>query len=143
MTPNENEVTLLLIEDDDVDAMSVARAFKKMGLSNEIIRAHDGIEGLELLRSGAVPSPYIILLDLQLPRLNGLEFLHEIRQDRQLDQSIVFVLTTSKSDEDITASYKKNIAGYFVKDNVGEGFIELITLLKGYWKMILFPEKND
>ena len=140
MTANKKEVTLLLIEDDDVDAMSIMRAFKKMSLGNEIIRATDGIEGLELLRSGAVPSPYVILLDLQMPRLNGLEFLQEIRQDPQLDKSIVFVLTTSKSDQDITASYKKNIAGYFVKDKVGDGFLDIVKVLNGYWKIVLFPE---
>ena len=111
-----------------------------MNVGNSLIRACDGLEGLELLRNGTVPSPYIILLDLQMPRLNGLEFLQEIRQDPQLDKSIVFVLTTSKSDEDITASYKKQIAGYFVKNEVGEDFLEIVKLLRGYWKIVLFPE---
>jgi len=140
MTKQQKEVTLLLIEDDDVDAMSITRAFKKLCLGNTIIRATDGLHGLELLRSGAVPSPYIILLDLQMPRLNGLEFLEKIRQDPQLDKSIVFVLTTSKSDKDITASYQKNIAGYFIKDQVGDGFLDIVKVLKGYWKIVLFSE---
>lgn len=142
MDSNKKEVTLLLIEDDDIDAMSITRAFKKMHIGNDIMRACDGQEGLELLRSGAVPSPFIILLDLQMPRLNGLEFLDEIRQDPQLDKSIVFVLTTSKSDEDITASYKKHIAGYFVKEKVGDGFLDIINVLKGYWKIVLFPDDS-
>ena len=120
--------------------MSITRAFKKMHIGNNIIRANDGQEGLDLLRSGAVPSPYIILLDLQMPRLNGLEFLEAIREDPELAQSTVFVLTTSKSDEDITASYKKNIAGYFVKEQVGEGFLDIVKMLKGYWKIVHFPE---
>lgn len=140
MSEKQKEVTLLLIEDDDIDAMSITRAFKKMHISNKIIRANDGLEGLELLRSGAVPSPYIILLDLQMPRLNGIEFLEEIREDPKLAQSTVFVLTTSKSDEDITASYKKNIAGYFIKEQVGEGFLDIVKMLKGYWKIVHFPE---
>jgi CheY-like chemotaxis protein len=140
MSETQKEVTLLLIEDDDIDAMSITRAFKKMHISNDIIRANDGLEGLELLRSGAVPSPYIILLDLQMPRLNGIEFLEEIREDPKLAQSTVFVLTTSKSDEDITASYKKNIAGYFIKEQVGEGFLDIVKMLKGYWKIVHFPE---
>ena len=139
MTSEKKEVTLLLIEDDEVDAMSITRAFRKMSLGNPIVRASDGLEGLELLRSGAVQTPYIILLDLQMPRLNGLEFLEEIRQDPELENSIVFVLTTSKSDEDVTASYRKNIAGYFVKDQVGEGFLDIVKMLKGYWKIVLFP----
>jgi CheY-like chemotaxis protein len=140
MSEQPKEVTLLLIEDDDVDAMSITRAFKKMHIGNNIIRANDGLEGLELLRSGEVPSPYIILLDLQMPRLNGFEFLEAIREDPELAKSTVFVLTTSKSDEDITASYKKNIAGYFVKEQVGEGFLDIVKMLKGYWKIVHFPE---
>jgi len=140
MNADKKEVTLLLIEDDDIDAMEITRALRKMNVGNSLIRACDGLEGLELLRNGTVPSPYIILLDLQMPRLNGLEFLQEIRQDPQLDKSIVFVLTTSKSDEDITASYKKQIAGYFVKNEVGEDFLEIVKLLRGYWKIVLFPE---
>ncbi len=139
MTVEKKEVTLLLIEDDEVDAMSITRAFRKMSLGNPIIRACDGLEGLELLRSGKVQSPYVILLDLQMPRLNGLEFLDEIRQDPKLVNSIVFVLTTSKSDEDITASYRKHIAGYFVKDQVGEGFLDIVKVLNGYWKIVIFP----
>lgn len=140
MSEQPKEVTLLLIEDDDIDAMSITRAFKKMHIGNNIIRANDGQEGLDLLRSSAVPSPYIILLDLQMPRLNGLEFLETIREDPELAKSTVFVLTTSKSDEDITASYKKNIAGYFVKEQVGEGFLDIVKMLKGYWKIVHFPE---
>ncbi|MEH6596725.1 MAG: response regulator [Colwellia polaris] len=142
MIDNKQEVTLLLIEDDDIDAMSVTRAFNKMSIKNKVIRAHDGLEGLELLRSSAIPSPYIVLLDIQMPRLNGLEFLHEIRQDQNLNQSTIFVLTTSKSDEDIMASYKKNIAGYFIKEQVGEEFLDIAKMLKGYWKIVHLPENK-
>lgn len=140
MSENKKEVTLLLVEDDDIDAMSITRAFKKMYIGNDIVRANDGLEALELLRNGSVPAPYIILLDLQMPRMNGLEFLEAIRQDPNLAQSTVFVLTTSKSDEDISASYKKNIAGYFIKEQVGEGFLDIVNMLKGYWKIVHFPE---
>jgi CheY-like chemotaxis protein len=138
---DNKQVTILLVEDDDVDAMSIKRAFKKLRLGNPIIRACDGLEALQLLRNGTVPSPFIILLDLQMPRLNGFEFLEEIRQDPTLDKSIVFVLTTSKSDEDVTASYQKSIAGYFVKEDVGSDFLDIVKMLKGYWKIVLFPQK--
>ncbi len=141
MSHNKNEITLLLIEDDDIDAMAIRRALGKASIGNNLVRACDGLEALEMLRNNAVPSPFIILLDLQMPRLGGLEFLEEIRKDPKLDKSVVFVLTTSKSDEDITASYKKNIAGYFVKDQVGEEFLDIVKMLKGYWKIVLFP--ND
>ena len=86
MSIKTNEITLLLLEDDDIDAMAITRALAKMNIGNNIIRACDGQEGLELLRSGAVPSPYLILLDIQMPRLSGLEFLEEIRQDPVLDK---------------------------------------------------------
>ncbi|AZQ84519.1 response regulator [Colwellia sp. Arc7-635] len=138
MTTDTKNITLLLIEDDDIDAMAITRSLKKMNVSNPLIRACDGLEAIELLRSGAIPSPFIILLDLQMPRLNGLGFLEEVRQDPTLEKSIIFVLTTSKSDEDVSASYKKNIAGYFVKDQVGERFLDM---LKGYLDIIHFPEK--
>lgn len=141
MIANKKEVTLFLIEDDDIDAMAITRGFKKTGIGNQVVRACDGVEALEMLRSGTVPEPYIILLDLQMPRLNGLEFLNEVREDPQLENSIIFVLTTSKADEDITASYEKHIAGYFVKDEVGEEFLDIVKMLKGYWKIVLFPEK--
>jgi len=137
MTIDTRNITLLLIEDDEVDAMAITRSLTKMNVSNPLIRACDGLEALELLRSGAVPSPFIILLDLQMPRLNGLGFLEEIRQDPKLEKSIIFVLTTSKSDEDVTASYKKNIAGYFVKDQVGDKFLDM---LKDYLDIVYFPE---
>ena len=140
MSHNKNEITLLLIEDDDIDAMAIRRALGKANIGNNLVRACDGLEALEMLRNDVVPSPYIILLDLQMPRLSGLEFLEEIRKDAKLDKSVVFVLTTSKDDADVAASYKKHIAGYFVKDQVGEEFLDMIQMLKGYWQIVLFPK---
>jgi CheY-like chemotaxis protein len=78
-------------------------------------------------------------LDLNLPRLNGVELLREIRSDPELHDSIVFVLTTSKRDEDRMASYDLNVAGYVVKSDVGSGFIRLIELLDHYWRIVEFP----
>ena len=140
MSHNKKEITLLLVEDDDIDAMAIRRALGKANIGNSLIRACDGLEALEMLRNGKVPSPFVILLDLQMPRLNGLEFLEEIRKDATLDKSVIFVLTTSKDDADIAASYKKYIAGYFVKDQVGEEFLDIIKMLKGYWQIVLFPK---
>jgi CheY-like chemotaxis protein len=136
---NRQEVTLLLIEDDDVDAMTIERAFKKLRIGNSLVRACDGLTALEMLDSGEVPSPFIILLDLQMPRMNGLEFLEHIRNTPKYASSIVFVLTTSKSDEDMIASYKHNIAGYFLKSAAGDEFLEIVNLLDGYWKIVHFP----
>ncbi|MGX5174582.1 response regulator [Aliikangiella sp. IMCC44653] len=136
------EVKLFLIEDDDIDAMTVTREFKKQRISNPIVRARDGLEALEMLRTGKIERPYIILLDLRMPRMNGLEFLEAIRSDDDLKDSVVFVLTTSKDDRDITESYKKQIAGYFVKDQTGSEFLNVVNLLEGYWKVVHFPSNG-
>ena len=138
--PVYKQASILLVEDDDVDAMGVDRALKKMRLANPMVRARDGIEGLALLRSGTVSSPYIILLDLNMPRMGGLEFLEELRKDTQLHKSIVFVLTTSKRDQEIAAAYEKNIAGYIVKSTLNEDFDQLLGFLDHYWRLVELPE---
>ena len=74
-----------------------------------------------------------------MPRMNGLEFLTELRADPELRDSIVFVLTTSRSDEDRVASYNLNVAGYIVKSDVGAGFVRLLGLLDHYWRIVEFP----
>ncbi len=134
------EVSLLMIEDDDIDATALKRALQKLKLLNPIYRARDGLEGIELLRAGEVPSPYIILLDLNMPRMNGLEFLEELRSDPALTHSIVFVLTTSKSDEDILAAYREHVAGYLFKQRMDNDFLQVVGLLNHYWRIIELPK---
>ncbi|MFM2485524.1 response regulator [Celerinatantimonas yamalensis] len=136
----DNIVTLLLVEDDDIDAISIERNFKNQRIANPIMRAYDGLEALELLRNGQVPSPFVILLDLQLPRMNGIEFLDAIRQDIELRHAVIFVLTTSRSEQDILHSYSKNIAGYFVKDEAADSFRDVVKLLDGYWHIAQLPQ---
>jgi len=136
---NHEQLTILMVEDDDVDAQGMKRSFQKRRIGNTIIRAHDGLEALELLRTGEIPLPFIILLDLQMPRMNGLEFLSQIREDEVLQSSVVFVLTTSQAEEDIAAAFNKQIAGYFVKDDVGANFCEMLDMLEGYWKIAYLP----
>ena len=138
--PGYKQASILLVEDDDVDAMGVDRALKKMRLANPLIRARDGIEGLALLRSGEIAKPYIILLHLNMPRMGGLEFLDELRRDSELHKSIVFVLTTSKRDQEIAAAYEKNIAGYIVKTTLNEDFDQLLGFLDHYWRLVELPE---
>lgn len=139
MLEKSNDVTLLLIEDDDVDAMTIERSFLKQRIANPIIRAYDGIEALELLRSRDITRPLVILLDLQMPRMGGLEFLKELRADENLLDLVVFVLTTSKSDEDMLSSYRQHIAGYFVKGEAGENFLDIVNVLNSYWKVVHLP----
>lgn len=133
-------VSILLIDDDDVDAMAVRRALKKHRIANPLTVARDGIEGLEALRSGKVESPFMILLDLNMPRMNGLEFLEELRKDEELKASVVFVLTTSDEDQDIAAAYAQQVAGYILKSNVGPDFLRVLDLLGSYWRVVELPE---
>ncbi len=134
------EVTILLVEDDDVDAMAVERALKKLKILNPIVRARNGREGLALLRSAdAVRRPYIVLLDINMPQMNGLEMLAALRADSQLSSAVVFVLTTSKSDEDKVAAYKQHVAGYIVKSQVGDGFLRVMEMLDHYWRVVELP----
>ncbi len=140
MSDNTGEVTLLLVEDDDIDAMMIQRNFLKQRISNRIVRAYDGIEALELLRHNKVPRPLIILLDLQMPRMGGIEFLKELRADNNLSDIVVFVLTTSESEEDMLSSYRHHIAGYFVKGKSGEQFLNIINILDSYWKVVRLPK---
>lgn len=137
---NRNQdVTILLVEDDEIDAMGIERSFKKADLTNKIIRANDGIEALELLRTNSVNSPYIVLLDLNMPRMNGKEFLEAIRADEHLKKSVVFVLTTSDDEKDIVESYNKQVAGYFVKGELEDNHKELIEMLEKFWSLTRFP----
>lgn len=137
--PNEKEITLLIVDDDDIDAIALERAMRKLRLPNAVRRARDGQDALGLLRSGVVQMPYIILLDLNMPRMNGLEFLQELRKDPRLTQAVVFVLTTSKSDEDLVAAYREHVAGYVLKQHLGRDFIEVIGLVEHYWRLVELP----
>lgn len=131
--------SILLVDDDDIDAMSVQRAFSRMKIANPIVRAKDGIEALDILRNGGVKQPYLILLDLNMPRMGGLELLNTIRSDPQLESNVVFVLTTSKDDEDKLAAYKHHVAGYIVKEKLDEGFEQLVKMLDHYWRLVELP----
>ena len=139
MSKPYKEASILLIDDDDVDAMGVERALKKLRLANPFVRARDGIEGLEIMRSGAISSPYLLLLDLNMPRMNGIEMLRELRADPNLSSTVVFVLTTSDDDQDKVAAYSEHIAGYIVKNKLDSDFSELMQLLDHYWRLVELP----
>ena len=99
-------VTILMVDDDEVDVMGLERAFRRGNMHNPIVTAPDGIAALALLRDGhSVMRPYMIVLDINMPRMTGIEFLDEVRGDKKLQDSVVFVLTTSKDDEDKHRAY--------------------------------------
>jgi CheY-like chemotaxis protein len=132
--------SILLVEDDDVDTEAVARALKKAGLSAPLLTAADGIEALNLLadrsRNGAATRPCIVLLDINMPRMNGLEFLTEMRKDDVMKRNVVFMLTTSARPQDKTAAYGLQAAGYILKENLGD----LAGFLVHYCSINEFPE---
>lgn len=133
----DKDITLLLIDDDDVDVMGIQRALKKLEIHNAVVRARDGLEGLAKLREcHGARKPYLVLLDLNLPKLNGLELLAEIRKDPEVSSAVVFVLTTSKAEEDKLVAYKHNIAGYIIKSQVSDGVMRAMDMLHGYWRVV-------
>jgi len=140
---NPTKVNILLVDDDDVAAEAVVRSLRKHALDFPITLARDGIEALEILRSThtdlTIKKPYLILLDLNMPRMDGFEFLQEIRSDKSLHDSIVFVLTTSDFDSDKSRAYHENIAGYMVKSAVGPQFAKLAALLDNYRSTVALP----
>lgn len=140
MTPNYKEVTILLVDDDDVDHMAVQRAMKSLRLLNPLVRARDGLEALDILSDKSkLNGPYFILLDLNMPRMNGLEFLASLRNNQALSHSVVFILTTSRSDEDKMSAYAHHVAGYMVKTEMKDGFLSIVNMLEGYWRIVELP----
>ena len=137
------EVNILLVEDDDVDVMAVKRSFRELRIANPLFEARDGVEALEQLRgkpgTPPIPSPLIILLDLNMPRMNGIEFLAEIRKDPQLHSSVVFVMTTSSDENDRVRAYNYNVAGYVLKHSPGRSFIDAVSMLEHYWRIVELP----
>ena len=136
-------VHVLLVEDDEIDAEQMVRSFRKLKIGNPITIVENGYEALNVLRGeggyARLPRPYIILLDINMPRMNGLEFLRAIRQDEELQRSIVFVLTTSKNEEDIVAAYSAHVAGYFLKSQCAAACLELPAMVRNYWRIVDLP----
>lgn len=139
-----SEVTFLIVEDDDIDAELVARAFKKLKIANPVMRARDGVEALDILRGSngvqQIKAPYLILLDINMPRMSGLEFLGEVRSDPELRRSVIFMLTTSDDERDILRAYEQNIAGYVIKDNAHSSFNSALLMLDHYWRVVELPK---
>jgi CheY-like chemotaxis protein len=134
-------LNILLVEDDEVDVMTVQRAFKKGNISNRLYLAGNGLEALAVLRSksGEVASMpmdrRIILLDLNMPKMNGLEFLQELRADSTIRHIPVVVLTTSNEEQDRIQAYNLNVAGYILKPITFGNFVDLMVTLNKYWAL--------
>ncbi|MDG4647355.1 response regulator [Roseibacterium sp. SDUM158017] len=133
------------MEDDDGDAKAVRRAFDKAGVASAIVRAVDGVAALEYLRDPARTAEApglegrILLVDINMPRLDGHAFVREIRADPKLRRLIVFMLTTSRAQADIEAAYDAHVAGYVVKQSAGGDVLELAGLLERFWRVVEIP----
>lgn len=134
---SEKLINILLVEDDEVDIMNVQRAFQKNKITNPIHVARNGVEALQALRgeNGTKVTPQVILLDINMPKMGGLEFLQNLRADDNLKSISVFVLTTSAQDSDKMAAYNLNVAGYILKPLSFESFSEAVAILNNYWKL--------
>lgn len=136
----EKALNILLVEDDQVDVMNVKRAFDKNRIANPLYVAADGVEAMELLKAGKIPRERrIILLDLNMPRMSGIEFLRALRADPDLALTPVVVLTTSDDERDKINAYNLNVAGYLLKPVTFVNFVEVMAALNKYWTLVELP----
>jgi CheY-like chemotaxis protein len=140
---NSPRLSVLLVEDDDVDAEAVLRSLRRSQVPVDVVWVEDGQEALEVLHGEhgyqSISRPLIVLLDLNMPRMDGFEFLRALRTDPALRDLVVFVLSTSEAETDRTRAYHENIAGYLVKSSVGPQFSRLARLLLTYQTAVTLP----
>ena len=137
---NAKPLHILLVEDDQIDQMNVRRAFERNKIMNPLYIAENGLEALEMLRDGRVPDERrLILLDLNMPKMNGIEFLKHLREDPRLGHTPVVVLTTSNDEQDKVNAYDFNVAGYLLKPVTFTNFVELTAALNKYWTLVELP----
>ena len=133
-------LNILLVEDDEVDVMNVRRAFKKNNIGNPLWVAGNGLDALELLRGPEIPRERrLVLLDLNMPRMDGIEFLRALRADPELGLTPVVVLTTSDDERDRVNAYNLNVAGYILKPVTFVSFVEAMATLNKYWTLVELP----
>ncbi len=138
----KRNISVLVIDDDDITTEIVERALRKVDGDFSVVPARDGREGLDILQGKSaqtIARPYLILLDLNMPRMNGFEFLEAIRNTPRFKDSVIFVLTTSDADTDRSRAYHEQVAGYMIKSQVGPQFTRLATLLSDYGKTVTLP----
>ncbi len=130
----------MLVEDDEVDAMTVRRALKELHVKNPLARAENGEEALAYLRQPGQVMPCLILLDLNMPVMGGIEFLQVAKQDATLRRIPVVVLTTSEEQQDKVASFDLGVAGYIRKPVDYRQFVEAVRQIDAYWTLSELPQ---
>ena len=139
----QNSKPILLVEDDSIDVMTVKRAFRDIEVKSELVPTGDGEEALAYLRDDGNTKPSVILLDLNMPKMNGTEFLKIIKADDGLKKIPVIVLTTSNSEQDIAKSFELGAAGYMVKSVDYKRFMEIIKTIDSYWTLSKLPPNGE
>jgi len=138
----DKQISIMLVEDDEVDVENLQRAFKKNNINYPLYLAGNGMEALQMLRGEGGKNMVrvkVILLDINMPKMNGLEFLQELRKDPILGKIPVIIITTSNDEKDKLAAYNLNVAGYILKPLSFEKFIDIVATLKAYWQLIELP----
>jgi CheY-like chemotaxis protein len=130
---------ILLVEDDTADVLIIKRALKELGIDNELVHCDNGESAVEYLKIPENPKPCIVLLDLNMPRMNGIEFLKIIKKNENVKQIPVIALTTSQSAQDIADCFKNGIAGYIVKPVDFQKFVKAIRIVDLYWMLSKIP----
>ncbi len=138
-----NSKPILLVEDDTVDVMTVKRALKDLQVMSDLVSTGDGEEALAYLRDDGNVKPCVILLDLNMPKMNGTEFMKIVKADEDLRKIPIIVLTTSNSEQDISKSFELGAAGYMVKSVDYKKFMEIIKTIDLYWTLSKLPSNGD
>lgn len=137
---SERTLNILVVDDDDVDVMNIKRVFRQSQIHHPLFVASHGLEALSLLRSSTIPpSRRLVLLDINMPQMNGIEFLRELRSDPELKQTSVVILTTSENERDKRAASELNVAGYLIKPVTFDAFTEAMLTLNKYWTLMELP----
>lgn len=135
--------TILLVDDDEVAVMAFERAVAAQSITARVEIARDGDDALSLLREpGRIPSPFVMVLDLNMPRMNGIEVLGEVRADPALRDTVIFILTTSDAPQDILACYRHNIAGYIVKEDAYGTIGDTVALIAQFTDLVTLPAQD-
>lgn len=133
----DRSLNILLVDDDEVDVIIVKRAFSNAKMANKLFIARDGVEALAMLRGTTLPrTRRILLLDLNMPRMNGIELLREIRSDPELQSLTVIVMTTSTEERDRVEAFELRVAGYIVKPVTFQAFADAMVALNKYWTLM-------
>ena len=126
---------ILLIEDDLVDIMTVKRSFKELDVLNTLVARHNGEEALQYLNTSDQGLPCVILLDINMPKMNGHEFLTKIKKHAKFKSIPIIMLTSSKEQQDVDASFEQGISGYILKPVEYQQFLSSIQVLKPFWTL--------